>query len=101
MSIAPITPEDVIPAKLEVIPDDVITVWNTLIAKNYTNGSSVVTQDEAVVALCYKMLVTRAEVFLRKWLDIEEIYHEAGWDVVYDKPAYNENYEAKFTFKKA
>lgn len=47
------------------------------------------------------MDVPRNVVFANKWLDIEDIYREQGWRVDYDKPAYNENYQASFTFAPA
>jgi hypothetical protein len=46
------------------------------------------------------MGVSRQEVFDNQWLDIEDIYREAGWKVSYDKPAYNETYKAYFTFSR-
>ena len=33
------------------------------------------------------------------WLNIEKIYEDAGWAVKYDKPAYNESYDAYFIFR--
>jgi hypothetical protein len=43
----------------------------------------------------------RNEIFKNHWLDVEEIYEEAGWQVAYDKPGYNETYEASFEFTDA
>ena len=42
--------------------------------------------------------VTRATIFDNNWLDIEPTYRKAGWKVIYDGPAYCENYPATFTF---
>lgn len=41
----------------------------------------------------------KQEILGNGWLDFEVVYEEAGWDVVYDKPGYNESYGANFTFK--
>lgn len=43
--------------------------------------------------------VKRQEIFDNGWLDIETVYEDSGWSVEYDKPGYNESYEASWTFK--
>lgn len=43
--------------------------------------------------------ISSDELYKKHQLDIEEVYRKAGWVVSYDKPAYNENYDAIFTFK--
>jgi len=43
----------------------------------------------------------RSEIINNGWLNIEEAYRAADWEVEYDKPAYNETYRAHFIFKKA
>lgn len=94
-----IRPVEVASTKAGLLPDGVIEVWNALIAKNFSNGKATVLQNEAVAALMEKMSVDRQYVFEMKWLDIEDVYRDQGWDVVYDKPAYCETYEANFTFR--
>ena len=32
-------------------------------------------------------------------MDFEALYRESGWKVSYDSPAYDENYDAYFTFE--
>jgi len=32
------------------------------------------------------------------WLDVGKIYENAGWKVEYDRPGFNESYEATFSF---
>ena len=44
--------------------------------------------------------LTRQTVFDNGWLDVEEAHRAAGWRVEYDKPAYNESYDAFFVFSK-
>ena len=97
--IKPITPDQVVATKAKVIPPEVGEAFNELIAKNFTKGVSVVVQRQVVDLITARLDVDSDEVFENRWLDIEEIYEEAGWSVVYDKPAYNESYPATFTFK--
>ena len=43
--------------------------------------------------------VETTQIFRSKWLDVEPLYRSNGWTVIYDKPAYNEDYEPTFEFK--
>lgn len=103
----PIKPEQVIQAKKASLPDEVIEAMNELIAKKWTGYSAVVTQPEFVYAIIEKMSgkmfngreITSSVLYEENWLDIEDIYREAGWFVEYDSPAYNESYVAKFYFR--
>jgi hypothetical protein len=93
----PLKPTEILPAKLELMPDDVMKVFNDCIAGNFTNGNARVLQKDVVnrlVALGYD----KNEIYSNHWLDVEEIYESVGWKVVYDKPGYNEDYDASFQF---
>lgn len=93
-----ISPDDIAVAK--AFPDFVLEEWNKLIAVKFTAGSARITQEEAMQALLpHTQAGNRREVFDSGWLDIEEIYREQGWKVTFDKPGYNEDYDANFTFK--
>lgn len=95
--VGPLEPNEVAEAKQEQIPAEVFEVFNTLITENFSSGQAVVKQKD-VVALMKEVGIDTAEAFKRGWLDIEEIYMKAGWDVEYDKPGYNETYDAYFIF---
>ena len=94
----PINPEEVVEEKLKTMPDGVIESFNELIARNNRGGYSVVGQNE-VLSLIVSKGFNRSEVFANGWLDVEDLYRKAGWIVEYDKPGYNEDYEATFTFR--
>lgn len=93
----PITPQDVVTAKAASFPDEVIEAFNGLIAKKFSNGYANFTLSEAKSAI-NKLIGNR--LWDSDWLNVEEIYRNAGWDVSYDKPGYNESYEGNYTFKK-
>lgn len=93
----PIKPEEVNELKKKLIPEVVIETVNELIAKNYRGKSAFIKQKDIVSALLEKGL-TSVEVYDNNYLDFEDIYRAAGWKVEYDKPAYNESYDASFTF---
>lgn len=97
MSVKPITPSDIPNAKKNIIPDAVFEVVNELIAKNYSGSSATVTQNEILEGLAERG-IARDRAFSQKYLEIEDIYRENGWKVEYDKPGYNESYDAYFKF---
>jgi hypothetical protein len=100
MSAEPITPENVVQHKKTQIPECVIQTFNDLIALNWNGYEAVVKQEQIVEHLVSVHKVDRNIIFLQHYLDIEDIYRKAGWVVEYDKPAYNESYDAYFTFSK-
>ncbi len=80
------------------IPDFVIEVVNQLLIKHFSNGRATIKQNE-IIALLELRGLNRQEIFTNHWLDIEELYQANGWKVTYDKPGYNESYEACFEFE--
>lgn len=98
--VAPITPDEVVQKKKENFPEKVIEAVNEIIAEHWNGHSATFTQKHAAARIANKMGVETDTVYKRQWLDFEEIYREAGWKVEYDKPGYNESYEATFAFTK-
>ncbi len=94
----PIKPNEVAKEKVSSIPDEVLEAFNELITENYSNGRATVMQDAVVDRIRAKMGDKAKDMFKKGWLDVEGVYEKAGWDVTYDKPGYNENYEANFRF---
>ena len=94
----PISPNDVVAPE---IPDFVIDIVNRLIRQNYQSRRkcSIIEQREIVKEIKALINIYGLE-FNIKWLDFEELYRNAGWNVEYDKPGYNESYEATFKFTK-
>lgn len=97
--IKPIKPSEI----TQHIPNWVIKGANECIENNYRELSkeSHFTQDTLLsYVLTYAPEgVDRKMIFEKGWLDIEPLYRKTGWIVKYDKPGYNENYPANFTFK--
>lgn len=97
--VEPIKPSEMV----QFIPDWVIKAANECISKHWVEleKRSHFTQDELMVFVMAHapMDVKRKDVYDNHWLDIEPVYRKVGWKVVYDKPAYCENYPANFTFE--
>lgn len=101
--VKPIKPEDIEKIKEAQIPNEVIEAFNDLITKNWDGTSSCVLQDDAINSIINKFGHTdikhmRKKIFDHGWLNIENIFRNAGWKVEYDKPAYCESYPASFKF---
>lgn len=99
MATKPVTPNDVVTIKKSLIPDEAIESFNELIAENFLDGHSQFTQKKVVARMVKKGLSTN-DIYNKGWLDVEDIFRKAGWKVEYDKPGYNEDYEATFSFSK-
>lgn len=101
-AVAPLRPED-LDSRGYRIPDGVIDAINELIQENHSGGRSQFTQNQAVDRILMKMnrgatQYKRADVFEKKWLNFEATFEANGWKVEYDRPGYNEFYDATFTF---
>ena len=96
----PIKPNSVQTAKSASIPEEVYTVFNDLIVENWDGRQAKVLQTDAATRVARALDIPRDKVFERRLLDVEAAYQKEGWVVSFDKPAYNESYEAFFVFKK-
>lgn len=95
----PIRPSEVLGAKTSSVPEDVFEAFNELIIENWSGVVAIIRQEKIIERIKFKMPgVSRAQIFDRGWLDIEDAYRAEGWKVDYDRPAYNESYEASFRF---
>jgi len=99
-AVRPIKPSEVANKKLINFPDAVFEAFNQLIAQNFSGGSAVVKQKD-VVALVVGRGIEAEAIYKNHWLDVEDVYRAAGWRVMYDKPAYCEDwYDPYFKFSK-
>lgn len=99
-NVRPIKPDAVADEKVINFPDAVFEAFNQLIAQNFSGGSATVKQKD-VVALMVGKGVEAEEIYKNHWLDVEDVYRAAGWKVMYDKPAYCEEwFEPHFEFSK-
>lgn len=99
--VKPISPNEIIDNLENIIPSVVIQAVNNLLTKEYKGNRAVILQDEIISEIIrLDNSFTSRQIFDNKMLDFEELYRKNGWSVEYDKPGYNENYKAKFIFKK-
>lgn len=98
--VKPIKPSEAVKEKKAKFPDAVLEAFNELIAKNLVGCSSVVKQKDVMKLMVAKGLSCK-EIYENGYLNVEDVYRKAGWRVVYDKPGYDENYDAFFEFTPA
>lgn len=91
----PIRPEQI----NQTFPEKVYEAFNALIQKNFSGNSATVKQQEVVDAMI-SLGLKKKDIDKNGWLNVEKAYEKAGWTVQYDKPGYNESYEAFFVFSK-
>lgn len=93
----PITPEEVVGRKAALIPEAVYEAFNELIAEHWIGSDSAFTVAAAKTRIRAK---SGLDTVLPHWLDVEPIYRDAGWSVTLDRPGYDENYDARYIFRK-
>lgn len=111
MSVKPLSPGQV--AETKQIPHEVISTVNELLQEKFNGHSCWLGQDEVIDwalqkfkesggatfnSRYEKVEVTRQMLFDRGWLNFEVLFRAHGWDVMYDKPGYNETYPANWKF---
>jgi len=106
--IRPLSPSDIGAAKLANFPPVVIKIINDLLAAETSgrngNYSATIKQKDIVDAIKKEFGDTYMGTPINKaidkggWLNFEPIFEAAGWKVSYDRPGYNESYEASFEF---
>ena len=100
--IEPIKPTEV-KAPVRVFPDKVIEAINELIAENFSVYSGEkfckIMMQDAAARVAKKMKIKKQLVFDKNYLDIEEVYREAGWQVEFHKLPYYETGDNYFIFR--
>lgn len=95
------TPEDVLKKRVETFPDYVIDAFNDLLTENYQEDETIIKQEDAIRKILEYSTddeLTRETIFKKHYLDIESLYRNNGWEVDYEKPAFDERFEPYFIF---
>lgn len=99
--IKPISPNEIMDNLKTIIPSVVIQAVNNLLKLKYRgNDVSIKQKDIMEEILRLDESMTSNVIYDNRYMDFESIYRENGWNVVYDKPGYGENYDAYFKFSK-
>lgn len=98
--ILPINPDEIIKEKAKAIPDQVIRVFNELIARNWNNEKAIVFADEAVEFIKFLTGASKDTIIQNHWLDIEPIYNENGYEVVFYESKGLDSFPSYYEFRK-
>ena len=96
----PITPEEVIPKRKNLIPNEVFEVFDDLIVKNFSGTRAMVMQD-VVVGILEDRGFSRQQLYDNHYLDVEPYYREAGWQVTYNKKCIGDSFDSHYIFQSA
>lgn len=100
----PLSPDEIISLKKDVIPDFVYKAVNILLAKKFINSANSITlyQNEIIEEvnkhLNDQIQYSSIDFVTNDWLNFEASYKMQGWCVDYHTPFYNENWDAYFKF---
>lgn len=103
--VKPLSPNEVKSLRLESLDADMITAVNNLLKKKLDSAGCAKLLQKDIVDEYFKVKgVEKTDARKKKMhedhqLDFEDVFRKAGWSVSYDKPGYNESYEASFEFK--
>ena len=103
--VKPISPKEIKAVKDLSIPDEVISAVNTLLVQAW-DGTRAIIKLNAIIALAITNFsisnesMTREKLFETNALDFESLFRKEGWTVIFDKPSWDESYDAYFKFTK-
>lgn len=99
--VAPISPNNEVFNIENMIPGIIITAFNNLLERNYKGNNKISIQQKDVIEEILSISdFNRNEIFDNNYLDVEKIYENYGWSVIYKKCPYNEDWESYFQFTK-
>ncbi|MBP7118633.1 hypothetical protein KBA63_00970 [Candidatus Woesebacteria bacterium] len=96
----PITPAEAEATKEVQIPEVVFDAFNKCITKYLDKGRAEFKFNEVVTVLV-ALGLKREDIVTNKWLNVEDIYRNVGWEVSVDLPGFNESYEGTICFTKS
>lgn len=104
MQVKPFNPDEADRVAKHNIPDAVIQAVNEFLSSpEFALNGRVSFKQDALIKRVQELNpgLDRRTLFDQHFLDFEEMYRDAGWKVVYDKPGYHENYDAYFEISRS
>lgn len=120
----PISPTQALEMKISAIPAFIFDIVNEQLATEYSGSRTIIKLNDVMNAVTERMSTmpeyaklfppgeglgaddrsskhptARKHVFAARWMDFEDAYRAAGWLVNFDKPGYNESYDAFYEFE--
>ncbi len=98
-TVTALTPKEVAAKREESRPAVVVEVFNEMLVDAFSGFQAVIYEKDVVAKLVERGL-TREDIYRFDWLEIQKLYRAKGWEVVRDRPGYNECYDTYFRFRK-
>lgn len=95
-----ISPDDIAIKKAEVLPDQVVEIFNKVIAENWNGHKSYFKVKEILPRLANALDCSSDFIFEKHYLDVEDVYKQKGWTVRYEQPCIGDTFDAFFEFTK-
>lgn len=99
MTVKPLSPDELYREAIKHIPDGVVEAVNELLV-TASYGPQIIIGQDALVNKLEERGFVRNEIFSKGYLNFEDLYREAGWDVFYDRPGFNEFYAPFWRFSR-
>lgn len=99
--IQPINPNEIIEEKVRAIPEQVVRVFNELIARNWSNDKAIVFANDAIEFIKFLTGASKDTIIQNHWLDIEPLYRKGGYDVTYFESKGLDAFPSYFEFRKS
>ncbi|MBQ7824230.1 MAG: acyl-CoA thioesterase [Bacteroidaceae bacterium] len=99
--VQPINPNEIINEKIKAIPDQVIRVFNELIARNWNNDRSIVFANEAIEFIKFLTGASKDTIIQNHWLDVEPLYKKNGYEVTYHESQADQYFPSYYEFRKS
>lgn len=96
----PIRPDEFAELQKGDFPEAVWQAFNEMIFREWNGSFSIVRLEAVVDRIVFLHGCPADDVYKYGWLNIEEAFRSEGWDVKYEKPAYNEPGHAYFKFSR-
>lgn len=93
-----LSPQEIMELKQEMTPPVVLDTVNRLLAENINQSGYATIKQDIILKALEATGLNRREIFDKHWLDFENQYREAGWEVTYNSPSYDESFDAYFNF---
>lgn len=85
------------------IPNFVVRAIDNILRQKYSSSLDCTISVQEIVDLIPedKREMAKVDIFYNGWRYYESLYTQRGWNVAYQGPTQEDNYEANFTFKSA
>ncbi len=102
MTIEPIRPDEVQDEFNSTIPDYVVEAFNKHIVLNWNGHQSKVRRDAVMADIIESPngCTSKQSLFDNHYMDVEDLFRKAGWEVKYDQPSRGENFDPYYIFSK-